>query len=414
MTALTGLRVIELAHERVAFAGKLLADMGADVILVEPPGGALERHYPPFLNDEPGPDRSLWWWHYHTNKQGVVIDLESTAGRAQLLGLIDHADVLIESEPTQRLEALGLDWPALVVRRPGLIHAALTPFGRRNPDSDLPATDLTLMAGGGPVWSCGYDDHSLPPVRGLGEHASNTGCHYAVMAILTAVLARITTGRGQFIDVSLHAALNVTTEGASYQWLVNGTTVQRQTGRHASIVPTGPTQVQCADGRFANTGVPPRVPAEFAALKDWLEALGLTDELPEAFFLEMGATWQGTFDLSLIGRDDTVTAVFSAGREALKLIARNVPAYDFFVGCQRAGLATGIIYAPEEAFEDPHFRARGFDVEVFHPELDRHIRYPGAPWRMPASPWRIARRAPALGEHQQELLGTGVHGAETP
>jgi crotonobetainyl-CoA:carnitine CoA-transferase CaiB-like acyl-CoA transferase len=225
------------------------------------------------------------------------------------------------------------------------------------------------------------------------------------MSILTALLARMTTGRGQFINVSIHAALNVTTEGGSYQWLVNGTTVQRQTGRHASIVPTGPTQVQCADGRYVNTGVPPRIPAEFAALNEWLNALGLADQLPEAVFLEMGATWQGPFDLSLIGKDDTVTAVFGAGREALKLIARSISAYDFFMGCQRAGLATGIIYAPEEAFEDPHFRARGFDVPVFHPELDRYIRYPGAPWRMPASPWRIARRAPTLGEHEHELFG---------
>ncbi len=405
MTALNGMRVIELAHERVAFAGKLLADMGADVILVEPPGGAAERHHPPFLNDAPGPDRSLWWWHYHTSKRSVEIDLGAPAGRERLLALIDQADVLIEAEPTRRLADLGLDWPDLATRRPTLIHAALTPFGRGNPASDLPATDLTLMAGGGPVWSCGYDDHSLPPVRGLGDQAANTGCHYAVMSILTALLARMTTGRGQFIDVSIHAALNVTTEGGSYQWLVNGTTVQRQTGRHASIVPTGPTQVQCADGRYVNTGVPPRIPAEFAALNEWLNALGLADQLPEAVFLEMGATWQGPFDLSLIGKDDTITAVFGAGREALKLIARSISAYDFFMGCQRAGLATGIIYAPEEAFEDPHFRARGFDVPVFHPELDRYIRYPGAPWRMPASPWRIARRAPTLGEHEHELFG---------
>lgn len=403
MTALSGLRVLELAHERVAFAGKLLADMGADVILIEPPGGDPARLYPPYADDVPGPDRSLWWLHYHTSKRGVVLDL--ARDREQFLALVDSADILLESEPIDRLAALGLDHDALRARRPGLIHAAVTPFGRNSPRSDLPATDLTLMAGGGPVWSCGYDDHTLPPVRGLGDQALNTGCHYAVMAVLTAVLARMATGRGQFIDVSIHAALNVTTEAGSYNWLVNQSTVQRQTGRHASTVPTGPTQVRCADGRYVNTGVPPRFPKEFASLDAWLKTLGLADELPEAVFLELGARWQGPFDLSLIGKDDTITAVFGAGREALKLIATRVSAYDFFIGCQRAGLPSGVIYAPEEAFEDPHFQARGFQVPLDTPALGRTIRYPGAPYRLPASPWRLYRPAPRLGEHDAEVLG---------
>jgi crotonobetainyl-CoA:carnitine CoA-transferase CaiB-like acyl-CoA transferase len=405
VTALTGVRVLELAHERCALAGKLLADMGADVILIEPPGGAPTRLYPPFLDDTPGPDRSLHWWHYHTSKRGIVLDLDTDAGRADFTGLVATADVLLESEPIARLGALGLDFAELQRIRPELIHVAITPFGRNDPKSDLPSTDLTLMAGGGPVWSCGYDDHTLPPVRGLGDQGYNTGCHYAAMAVLTAILARFVSGRGQFIDVSIHAALNVTTEGASYGWLVAHKILQRQTGRHASSVPTGETQVRCADGRYVNTGVPPRFPKEFASLDAWLKQLGFADDLPEAVFLEMGATWEGPFDLSLIGRDDTITAIFGAGREALKLIAARIPAYDFFIGCQSAGLPTGVIYAPEEAFEDEHFKARGFQVAVEHDELGRSFRYPGAPYRLPASPWRIYRRAPRLGEHNLEILG---------
>jgi crotonobetainyl-CoA:carnitine CoA-transferase CaiB-like acyl-CoA transferase len=405
VTALTGIRVVELANERIAFAGKLLADMGADVILVEPPGGDPARAYPPFLHDEPGPDRSLWWWHYHTSKRGIVLDLDSEAGRTEFRRLIASADVLLESQPTSRLAALGLDYPDLMAIRPELIHVAVTPFGRKDPKSDLPSTDLTLMAGGGPVWSCGYDDHSLPPVRGLGNQGYNTGCHYAAMATLTAILHRFGSGRGQFIDVSIHAALNVTTEAASYNWLVNASTVQRQTGRHAATVSTGETQVRCADGRYVNTGVPPRFPKEFASLDAWLKSLGLADELPEAVFLEMGANWEGPFDLSLLGKDDTITAIFAAGREALKLIAARIPAYEFFVGCQRAGLPTGVIYSPEEAYEDEHFKARGFQVAVRHDELGSTFRYPGAPYALPASPWRISRRAPKLGEHTAEVLG---------
>jgi crotonobetainyl-CoA:carnitine CoA-transferase CaiB-like acyl-CoA transferase len=410
MSALNGVRVIELANERIAFAGKLLADMGADVILVEPMGGEPSRNYPPFVDDEPGANRSLHFLHYNTSKRGVTVDLDSVDGQAKFRDLIASADVLLESEPITRLFELSLDYEHLKPIAPRLIHVAVTPYGRSEPLSDLPCTDLTLMAAGGPTWSCGYDDHSLPPLRGWGNQGYQTGCHIAVMSILTALLHRHGAGTGQFIDVSMTAALNVTTEAASYAWLVAEATVHRQTGRHAGINPTGETQMLCADGRYVNTGVPPRFPKEFSKLLAWLTQVGLVDQFPEAVFLEMGASWDGPFDLAQIGIDDTVTAIFMAGREALQLIARNVAAYDFFTGCQQAGLSVGIIYSPEEAFEDEHFKARGFQVEVPHEDLQRTMTYPGAPYKLPASPWKIYRRAPHLGEHNDEVfhaLGSG-------
>jgi crotonobetainyl-CoA:carnitine CoA-transferase CaiB-like acyl-CoA transferase len=113
MTALQGVRVLELSNERIAFAGKLLADMGADVILIEPPGGDPARGYAPFLDDQPGPDRSLWWWHYHTSKRGVVLDLDEPGDRERFKALVAQADVLIESEPGTRLADLGLDYADL-------------------------------------------------------------------------------------------------------------------------------------------------------------------------------------------------------------------------------------------------------------------------------------------------------------
>jgi len=404
MTALAGIRVIELANERLSFAGKLMADMGADVILVEPPGGDPSRSYPPFLGDEPGQDRSLYWWHYNTSKRGVVLDLDDNAGREIFRQLVLTADVLIEAEPRTRLEDLKLDYPQLSDLKKDLIHVSMTPFGRQDPKSDLPATDLTILAGGGPPWSCGYDDHSLAPVRGSGNQGYHIGCHFAVMSALTAILHRELSGEGQFIDVSMHAAANVTTEAASYTWLVAGKTVQRQTGRHASVEPSMDSQIICADGRYANTGVPPRFPHEFKKLYDWLSELGLQDDLPEAVFLEMGANWEGPFDLSMIGKDDTLTAIFMSGRQALMLIASRISAYDFFFGCQSAGLSVGVIYSPEEAYEDRHFKERGYQVEVEHEELGRSYRYPGAPYRFEKTPWKIRNRAPGLGEHQDEIL----------
>jgi crotonobetainyl-CoA:carnitine CoA-transferase CaiB-like acyl-CoA transferase len=405
MSALQGVRIIELSNERIAFAGKLLADMGADVVLAEPPGGDPARNYGPFLDDQPGPDRSLWWWHHHTSKRGVVLDLDSADGRALFRRLIAGADILLESEPGDRLKALGLDYEDLKPIRPDLIHVSMTPFGRGSANAAAPVTDLTVLAGGGPVWSCGYDDHSIPPVRGGGNQGYQTGCHFAVMSALTAYIHRMATGEGQFIDVSMHQAANISTEAGSYSWLVARETVQRQTGRHALPYLSMDTQVQCKDGVWVNTGLPPRWPRDFASLLSWLRTAGLVEALPEAVFLEMGAERETALDLGKLGADDEVTAIYGSGRAAMVLIAENMTAYDFFLGCQERGLTAGVVYAPEEAFEDPHFKARGFQVEVWHDELGRMVRYPGAPYKLPASPWRIARRAPRLGEHSEEVIG---------
>lgn len=403
-SALAGFRVVELSHERGAWAGKLLADMGADVIVVEPTGGDPARRFAPFLDDEPGPDRSLYWWHYNTSKRGVSLDLELEAGRDAFRRLVASADVLIECEPPGRLAALGLDWPDLKALRPQLVMVSITPYGRSGPNHGDQATDLTILAAGGPVWSCGYDDHSIPPVRGGGNQGHQTACHFAVASALVALLARERTGRGQHIDVNMHAAANVTTEAGSYDWLVARSTVLRQTGRHAAHHPTMDSQVRCADGRWVNTGVPPRTPAEFGAVLEWVRELGLEEDFPEAALLELGMKRE-RIDLAKLGEDHELGAIFGAGRDAMNRIAASVSAYDFFIGAQRRGIAVGVIYAPEDVMEDPHFVARGFRVEVDHPELGRRFVYPGAPYRFTATPWRIQRRAPRLGEHNTEVFG---------
>ena len=401
MSALEGIRVIELSTDATAFAGKLLADMGADVILVEPPDGAAARRYPPFVDDEPGPERSLHWWHFNTSKRGITLDLSSDSGRNLLGDLIGDADVLIEGMAPDVRKAL--DFAALSTGNPGLVHAAITPYGVTSPRSAEPVTDLTILAGGGPVWSCGYDDHELPPIRGGGFQGYNTGAHYIVMSVLTALLSRFGSNEGQFIDVSLHAAANVTTEMASYHWLIQQSIVQRQTGRHAMEIETASTQVRSGDGRYVNTGVLPRTPREFAGLLRWIEDAGLRDEFPETVFIEM-ATQREHLDRSKIGEDDEIVAMFMAARDAMALLADRLPAKEFFLGAQRAGIPVGVVYSPEEAFEDEHFIARGFQHKVRHDDPDQTVRYPGAPYRFEKSAWRISRCAPHLGEHNEEVF----------
>jgi crotonobetainyl-CoA:carnitine CoA-transferase CaiB-like acyl-CoA transferase len=407
---LDGLCVLELAHERTAFAGKLLADAGADVRLLEPRDGCAQRRHAPFVDDRPDPEGSLSFWHYNTSKRGLTLDLDHGRGREIVRELIARVDVVLEGEDPGRLAALGIDAPLELARHPALVWVSITPFGRRAPRAAEPATDLTLLAGGGPVWSCGYDDHALPPIRGGGNQAYHTGAHYAVMALLVALLERQGSGRGQLVDVNLHAACNVTTELATYEWLVARHTVQRQTGRHATVMRTSPSQVRCADGRHVNTGVPPRTPEEFGRLRQWVLDLDLAEAFPEVFLLELGMQREPV-DLARVGQDEETTAIFAAGRDAIVLIASRLPAVEFFHQAQARGIPVGVIYAPEEVLEDPHFRARGFAVAVDHPELGRAVTYPGAPYRFGRTPWRIARRAPRLGEHNAEIyaeLGLGA------
>lgn len=405
--AFDGLRVIEVTSERCALAGKLLADMGADVIVVEPPGGSPMRAYEPFAGDQPDPEGALWWWHYNTSKRSVVLDLDETEGADDFKRLVSTADAVIEAEPLGRLDSLGLDWNQLgasgdaaraaLARNERLIWVSITHNGRDRPDP--PATDLTVLAEGGPMWSCGYDDHSIPPVRGGGNQGLHMGSQYAVIALMAALMRREHTGRGQLIDVSMLAAANATCEFATYFWLNQQIEVQRQTGRHALPQISEPTQVQCADGRWLNTGVPPRRGPEFAALAKWVAELGLFEECPYTELLALGESYE-QIDILHLDADPLSAEVFGAGRDTINFLAERLGAYELFVGLQTIGLACGIVYAPEEMLADEHFVARGFPVEIDHDGTP--VTYPGAPYQFSATPWR-ATRAPRLGEHQDLL-----------
>ena len=278
-SVLDDVRILEVGGELGGWCGKLLADMGATVVKVEPPEGEETRRYPPFYNDEPDKNGSLYFWHYNTNKQSVTLDIESETGRDLFLRLAAGADVVIDSSAPKYLDSLGLGYERVSEVAPDIVFAAVSPFGQDAPFSEYASTDMTALAFGGPVWSCGYDDHSIPPVRGGGNQAYHTVCHFAAIGVLTALVHRQFTGEGQFIDVNMHAAQNVTTEGAVYHWLVAGDTVQRQTGRHSSPTPTANVQIVCGDGRYVNIGFPARTEEQWLHLLAWLDEHGLVGDL---------------------------------------------------------------------------------------------------------------------------------------
>ncbi|MGE0881770.1 MAG: CaiB/BaiF CoA transferase family protein [Acidimicrobiia bacterium] len=402
--ALSSLKVVEIASEWAAFCGKTLADLGADTVVVEPPGGHHTRTYEPFLDGERDPNKSLWWWQYNTSKRSVVLDLTTSTGVDAFARLVTDADIVVEGEAPGRLAELGIDHDRFRAERPELIWVSITPYGRVGPRVHEPATDLTILAGGGPVWNCGYDDHSRPPVRGEGGQARHVAGIFGANAVLAAVLRRTQSGVGQHIDVSALAAANVTTEGGSHFYLVAGQEVQRQTGRHATVRPSMDVQVPTADGGWITTGFPPRNPDQFRSLIEWIDGLGLRDEYPEVALLELGIERGGILN-SEIGHDPLVTEIAGASRGALTFIASRISGLDFFKGAQERDLPVGYVASIEEAIFNEHLVARGFPTEVEHPELARTITYAGAPFKMHATPWSISRRPPLVGEHTDAVLG---------
>jgi hypothetical protein len=197
-------------------------------------------------------------------------------------------------------------------------------------------------------------------------------------------------GVGQHIDVSLYAAANVTTEAATYEWLVARQTVERQTCRHASPYPTASCLAPDVEGTLVHTGVPPRSAREFATLIAWLHDLGAYADFPEAVFLEMGRD-RGGIRLADIPTDVEMQQIFRAGRNALVFIAAGcAPPTSSSRG--NAGARRRRARAPEDVMEDAHFVARGFDGP--HDELGRAVLYPGR--RSSAKrPRRIRSRAPS-------------------
>jgi crotonobetainyl-CoA:carnitine CoA-transferase CaiB-like acyl-CoA transferase len=401
--ALRGVRVVELASEQVAWAGKLLADLGAHVVVVEPRGGHRSRTFGPFLDDEPGDERSLFWWYYNTSKRSVVLDIEEPDDAARFRELVANADIVLEGEPPGRLAELSIDHDDLRRDHRELIWIAVTPFGRTTSRANEPATDLTILAGGGPVWNCGYDDHTIPPVRGGANQAFHIASTFAVMSALTALLHRDVSGQGQFVDVSMHASANVTTESGSFDWLVAKNTVIRQTGRHALASVTQETQVRCADGKYVNTGFPPRHVKDFESLRNWVDEVGLRDQFDDIVLLDL-AIERGGVSLGDLREDPLIAEIYGAGRGALVFLAEHLSAHEFFVGAQERGLAVGAVWSPEEALTNEHFVARSFPVEIEHDDIGRSVTYPGAPFVAPKSPWRISRRPPHVGEHQREIF----------
>jgi crotonobetainyl-CoA:carnitine CoA-transferase CaiB-like acyl-CoA transferase len=390
---LSGVRVLELADEKGQFCGKLLGDLGADVVKIEPPGGEPNRHVGPFLDDVPHPERSLSFWYYNTSKRGITLNLETADARLLFLRLTATADVIVETFPPGFMASLGLGHDVLGQQNSRLILCSLTPFGQTGPWRAYLSSDLLHMAAGGEMASCGYDEADVsngPPIAPGGGNAWHMGCHYACIAIMAALVDRTLSGQGQYIDASIHEACALTTEAAIANYVYRGEVLRRQTGRHHAANPTPRTQFRAKDGKYVCALLGGRLNPRFVRnLADMLDAYGMAGDLKDPKYQDPSVIAENTSHIV-----DDMVANFIA----------SLSAEEAYHAAQERGFTWGVVRAPEDLFDDSHLHDRGFWKKVEHPELGRSFAYPGEAAIFGDSPWRLSRRAPLIGEHNMEIF----------
>ena len=386
------LRVVELAGDPAGEAlGKLLATMGADVIKVELPAGAPSRRIGPAAAGFPAgdPDGSLNFWFYNVSKRSVVVDYRTPGGMARLTGLLSSADIAITGWRPSEWADLGTTPGELRAAAPRLILANLSPFGLDGPWADMVSSDLVGLALGGPLNSCGYDDHSIPPIRPGGDQGYQVTASFGHLGVLLALLERERTGQGQVVDVAMHDCLSVSAELANPYWFYPRVLVHRQTCRHAQPSPTQPAVFATADDRHVYFALITAEQKPWQSLVDWMESRRLAADLTDPAYADPA------YRLAHFAHIQQIVEVFFLLQTAA----------DCYHEGQQRGLPIGVLNAPEDLPQDPHLAAREFFVPVEDDAPGGPHLYPGAPIRFSALAAPPITRAPRLGEHTAEVLG---------
>ncbi len=222
---LSGIRVLELSGRWTGFCGRLLCDLGAEVVLAEPPGGSAARMAGPFLSDEPGPERSLSFWHDNAGKRGVTVDISAPAGREPISQLVQSCDVVVESYQPGYLTSAGLGYEHLGLINPALVMASITGFGRTGPYSSYKSCGLAASAAGGQMYVCGSPGRQ--PLQPFGQQPYHLASLFAACGILLALRWRDLTGKGQHIDISLQEAAAAALEHVMVQYFYQNVVARR-------------------------------------------------------------------------------------------------------------------------------------------------------------------------------------------
>jgi crotonobetainyl-CoA:carnitine CoA-transferase CaiB-like acyl-CoA transferase len=369
-------RVLDLGGRPALHCTKLLADMGADVIKIEPPAGEESRRMPPFKDDMPHRETSLYFLHFNTNKRSITLDVASTDGRAIFLALARQADVVVETYPPAEADRLGLSYTELSTVNPRLVVASLTPFGRSGPWRDYKADDLAGIALGNLLYIAG--ERGREPLQPAGELAYGMASSYAAVGIALALYHRVTSGRGQQIDVSVHeCAAHI----AGY------------------YIP-----------HFSASGAKPKRAKRNSTEADLHDPFAVKDGYVR-FFLVSREQWRRLVEW--MGRPPSISgpefektahrrqhpAIVQA---AIAEFCRGFTKQEIYEEGQKRRISVTPINTPGEFIESAQTQARELFIDMEHPVIGKYREFAGVP-RLKECPGSIHRPAPLLGEHNREI-----------
>lgn len=391
---LHGHRVLDLTDEKGALGGKILGDLGADVIKIERPGGDRARYLGPFYHDVPDPEKSLSWMYGNSSKRGITLDIETVAGGDILKRLARTASFLIESLPPGHMKEVGLDYETVSELNASIVFTSVTPFGQNGPYRDYRGSDIVLWAMGGVMYTCG--DRDRAPLRCSIPQAYYFGGLQAATGSMVAHYHRQLTGEGQHVDVSIQESVLLNAPNGVMTWDVHNINTVRSEGMRVRML------YPCKDGRvvcsIGGTGV--GWTQSNIALTRWMAEEGMAGELADV-------EWT-TWDPAAVTPEQVQRA--EGLLEAFFLTKTKQELYQAAV---ERGFSLAPSSTPKDLAEDAQLAARGFFTVVEHPELSDTITYAGAPLQTNHHAWGIRRRAPLIGEHNEEVyqgeLGLSQH-----
>ena len=388
-------RVLDLTTERGLLCGQILADLGADVIKIEPPGGSSARKLGPFYQDQEDAENSLYWWAYNRNKRGVTLDITRSEGQDMLRRLAQGAKFLIESDNPGTLAQYGLSYDDLAADNPGLIYVSITPFGQDGPKASYADSDLIILASSGPLVITGDEDR--PPVRLSVPQGYLHASAAAAPAALIALYESHRSNRGQHIDISAQQAAAQATQSTILAAPLN----DAETRRMAGGAKMGPLEIRllwpAKDGHVSIAYLFGSAFAHFTKrLMDWIYEEGFCDkEVQQMDWVDMGG--------GLFGGDPKTLEDY----ERLKLIVEDFTKTKTKEELFQNALDRGLLVAPvttiDEVVKSEQLESRQYWTTVDHEEVGKAFAYPGPFAKFSEQPIAYKRRPPKIGEHNAEV-----------
>ncbi len=404
--ALNGIRVLDFTGPSGVYCTKLLADLGADVIKIEPPEGDPMRYIGPFYHDDVHPEKSLYFWHFNTSKRSITLNLETIDGRELFKKLVKDADIIVETFSPGYLDLWGLSYATLKKINPKLILVSITGFGQIGPYKDFKASDLIGLATSGILYTLGFPED--PPTSIGASQAYHMVSANAAIGALMALLCRDEIGEGQWVDVPMQGTNIRMSEMVPFTFWISGKNRKRS---GLEFYRARRDIFECKDGRVVCSALGG---GGAEKMLEWMESEGMAADLREETYapiiaLLMGASPYGKGSQDKINMAEAGKKLRDYPKESdhieqvWEAFLMTHTMVELFVGAQTRGVRLMPVNNVKNVVEDTGLKERGYFVDVEHPELKDTLLYPGPPFRLSETPWNISRRAPLVGEHNNEI-----------